>query len=116
MVRLTGRLADGWIPSLPRMPLDEALQRQDLIDEAARAAGREPRDVLRIANVNGRIADGPVDGWLAGPVEHWVEELVRLVREYRFDGFVMWSDGDPLEQTERFGSEVAPMVRDALSG
>jgi hypothetical protein len=28
------------------------------------------------------------DGWLQGPVEHWVEELVRLVEELRFDGFI----------------------------
>jgi hypothetical protein len=115
MMRVTGRLADGWIPSLPRMPLEEVLPRQDAIDAAARAAGREPSDVLRIANVNGRIADGPVDGWLRGPVDHWVEQLVRLVEKYRFDGFVLWSDDeDTVGQTERFATEVAPAVRAAL--
>ena len=114
MVRVVGRLADGWIPSIPRLPLEELPPRQDAIDEAARAAGRDPSAIRRIANVSGRIVDGETAGYLDGPVEHWVEELVRLVREYRFDGFVMWSSEDPIEQTERFAHEVAPAVRAAL--
>jgi alkanesulfonate monooxygenase SsuD/methylene tetrahydromethanopterin reductase-like flavin-dependent oxidoreductase (luciferase family) len=115
MIRLCGRAADGWIPSLPRMPLDEVLARQDAIDAAARAAGREPGDVLRIANVNGRIGDGDVTGWLHGPVEHWVETLTGLVRDLRFDGFILWPDDpDVLGQTERFATEVVPVVKAAL--
>jgi len=41
---------------------------------------------------------------------------VRLVRELRFDGFILWPD-DPsvLEQTERFATEVVPAVRDAVA-
>jgi alkanesulfonate monooxygenase SsuD/methylene tetrahydromethanopterin reductase-like flavin-dependent oxidoreductase (luciferase family) len=111
MTRLTGRLADGWIPSLPRLALEEVPARQQLIDEAARAAGRDPADVVRLANLNGTIADGGVGGWLNGPVDHWVEELVRLALELRFDGFILGADGDPLEQTERFAREIAPAVR-----
>ncbi|HEX8103381.1 MAG TPA: LLM class flavin-dependent oxidoreductase, partial [Solirubrobacteraceae bacterium] len=115
MLRLTGRRADGWIPSLPRMPLDELPGRIEILDAAARAAGRDPRDVKRVANVNGRIADGDVTSWLHGPVEHWAEELARLVRELRFDGFILWPDDpDVLGQTERFATEVVPAVRAAL--
>jgi alkanesulfonate monooxygenase SsuD/methylene tetrahydromethanopterin reductase-like flavin-dependent oxidoreductase (luciferase family) len=114
MARMTGRLADGWIPSLPRMPLDQAAERQDMIDEAARKAGRDPADVLRLANLNGEITDGDVGEWLHGPAEHWVEELTKLVTELRFDGFVLWSKGDPVEQTERLAREIAPAVRDRL--
>lgn len=115
MLRLTGRAADGWIPSLPRLPLDEAEAAQARIDAAARAAGRDPREVKRIANVNGAIFDGPVAGWLHGPVEHWVEELTRLVLELRFDGFVLWTDHpDVLGQTARFAGEVVPAVREAV--
>ena len=115
MLRLTGAKADGWIPSLPRMPLDEVPARQRIVDDAARAAGRDPRDVLRIANVNGRIADGDVTGWLHGPVEHWAQELSRLVRDMRFDGFILWPDDpDVLGQTERFATEVVPAVRAGL--
>ena len=79
MMRIVGRLADGWVPSLPRLPLAEVPPRQDAIDEAARKAGRDPAKIRRVANLNGVIADGGGDGWLRGPVEHWVEELVKLV-------------------------------------
>jgi hypothetical protein len=69
-----------------------------------------------VANLNGVIADGGVDGWLRGPADHWVEELVKLARDLRFDGFVAWFDHeDTLGQTERFATEVAPAVRDALA-
>jgi alkanesulfonate monooxygenase SsuD/methylene tetrahydromethanopterin reductase-like flavin-dependent oxidoreductase (luciferase family) len=115
MVRLVGRVADGWIPSLPNLPLDEVAARQDMIDEAARAVERDPGAILRLANVNGAVVDGEVSSWLHGPVEHWVEELVALVRDLRFDGFVLWVDHeDALGQTERFAAEVVPAVREAL--
>ena len=116
MMRVVGRLADGWVPSIPRMPLDEAAAKQDVIDEAARAAGRDPAAIRRVANINGAITDGDVTDWLHGPVEHWVEELTKLVRDLRFDGLVLWVDHeDTLGQTERFATEVVPAVREALA-
>jgi alkanesulfonate monooxygenase SsuD/methylene tetrahydromethanopterin reductase-like flavin-dependent oxidoreductase (luciferase family) len=114
MVRLVGRLADGWIPSIPRLPLDEVPPRMRAIDEAARAAGRDPSAIRRIANVNGVIADGEATDFLDGPVDHWVETLAGLVRDHGFDAFVLWPKRDPLEQIERFGAEVVPAVRAAL--
>ena len=115
MLRLAGRLADGWVPSLPRLPLAEVPARQAAIDDAARAAGRDPSQILRVANINGAIVDGEVSGWLHGPADHWVAELTRLVRELRFDGLVLWPDHeDVLGQTERFATEVVPRVREAL--
>ena len=76
MLRLTGRSGDGWLPSLPYAGPDEipAMQRQ--IDDAAEAAGRDPRSIRRIYNVMGEITDGPVQSLLQGPPEHWVETLV----------------------------------------
>ena len=116
MLRTVGRMADGWVPSLPNVPLEEIPAKQDLIDEAARAAGRDPAAILRVANVNGAILDGPVKGWLQGPPAHWVDELVMLARDLRFDAFVMWADSDdPLGQTRRFATEIVPAVREALT-
>jgi alkanesulfonate monooxygenase SsuD/methylene tetrahydromethanopterin reductase-like flavin-dependent oxidoreductase (luciferase family) len=114
MMRVVGRLADGWIPSLGRMPLDEALVKQGQIDEAAIAAGCDPAAIRRIANVNGEIVDGAADEWLHGPPEHWIEELTRLVVDYRFDGFVLAPKDGSLRQLERFATEVAPAVRAAV--
>jgi alkanesulfonate monooxygenase SsuD/methylene tetrahydromethanopterin reductase-like flavin-dependent oxidoreductase (luciferase family) len=115
MVRLVGRLADGWIPSIPRLPLEDVPARQRAIDEAARAAGRDPAQIRRLANVNGLIADGGTRGFLNGPVDHWAETLTGLVRDHGFDGFVLWPEEDPLGQTERFAREVVPAVRNALA-
>jgi alkanesulfonate monooxygenase SsuD/methylene tetrahydromethanopterin reductase-like flavin-dependent oxidoreductase (luciferase family) len=113
MMRVVGRLADGWLPSLPRLPLDELPARARTIDEAASRAGRDPKSIRRIANLNGEIVDGPVRGWLEGPPEHWVSELGGLVRDHGFDGFLLWSKGDMTEQIGRFAAEVAPAVRTA---
>ena len=115
MLRLVGSAADGWVPSLPRLPLAEVPARQAAIDEAARAAGRDPAAIVRVANVNGAIVDGEATGWLHGPVEHWVDELTKLITELRFDGLVLWPDhDDPLGQTELFATEVVPRVRRAI--
>ena len=117
MLRLVGRAADGWVPSLPNLPLADVPARMALIDEAAERAGRDPARVVRLANVNGAIVDGAVTGWLHGPVEHWVEELGGLVRDLAFSGAVLWCDHeDALGQTERFAREVVPRVRAGLDG
>jgi alkanesulfonate monooxygenase SsuD/methylene tetrahydromethanopterin reductase-like flavin-dependent oxidoreductase (luciferase family) len=111
MMRVIGRLADGWLPSLPRLPLEDIPARVRLLEEAAERAGRDPRAIRRIANVNGVIADGPVEDWLRGPPEHWVAELGALAAEHGFDGFLLWSDGDMTEQIGRLAAEVAPALR-----
>ena len=62
------------------------------------------------------FTDGPAEGWLRGPAEHWAEELVKLARDLRFDGFVVSvAHEDQLGQTERFATDVVPVVRAALS-
>jgi alkanesulfonate monooxygenase SsuD/methylene tetrahydromethanopterin reductase-like flavin-dependent oxidoreductase (luciferase family) len=111
MQRIVGRLADGWVPSVPRFPVEELAAARARIDAAASKAGRDPASIRRIANVNGVIADGPVTGYLHGPPAHWVEELSRLRDEFGFDGFVLWSEGDMIEQIGRFAAEVCPSLR-----
>ena len=53
MLRVAGRLADGWLPSLGfgRLTEDELAARHEEIDAAARAAGRVPEDIRRALNV-----------------------------------------------------------------
>ena len=82
MLRLTGRAADGWLPSLPRLPLDEVPARQQAIDEAARKAGRDPSDIRRVANVSSR------DGFLGGPASGWGDELADVAERLGFDTFL----------------------------
>lgn len=109
-LELTGRLADGWVPSLfwATPELVPGMQRR--IDDGATAAGRDPAAIRRVYNVAGTIADGPVRGLLDGPPEHWVETLGGFAAELGFDTFVLWSDEDPLGQLERFAGEVVPAL------
>jgi alkanesulfonate monooxygenase SsuD/methylene tetrahydromethanopterin reductase-like flavin-dependent oxidoreductase (luciferase family) len=115
MLELTGRLADGWIPSLGNLDPDAAPGARRRVDEAARAAGRDPSEVARIYNLSGTITDGgSARGLLDGPAEHWVEVLARFNVELGFDGFVLGPAEPELAQIERFGTEVAPAVRAAV--
>ena len=111
MLRLTGRLADGWVPSVPRMPAEEVVRARRIIDEAAERAGRDPSAIRGIANVNGVIADGPVRGPLHGPPATWIETLGALRELCGFDALVLWGEGDMVEQIERFATEVVPALR-----
>src|SRR3954447_15603203 len=62
MLRITGRLADGWQPSIggKYMTADDAPRMQAAIDEAARRAGRDPAEIERAVNVTG-LGDDPAD-------------------------------------------------------
>jgi alkanesulfonate monooxygenase SsuD/methylene tetrahydromethanopterin reductase-like flavin-dependent oxidoreductase (luciferase family) len=107
-LRLAGRLADGWVPSLrgdPKFLRDGAAR----IDDAASDAGRNPSEIRRIVNVNGQITDGASLGLLRGPVDQWIDELTDLAVGYGVDTFVFWGEGD--DQLPRFAEEVAPAVR-----
>jgi alkanesulfonate monooxygenase SsuD/methylene tetrahydromethanopterin reductase-like flavin-dependent oxidoreductase (luciferase family) len=108
---LTGRLADGWVPSLSWATPELVPDMHRRIDEAARAAGRDPKEIRRVYNVSGTIADGPVRGLLDGPPEHWVETLTSFAGELGFDTFVFWPGDEPQLQLERFAQEVVPAMR-----
>ncbi len=53
MLRLTGRLGDGWLPSVGSSYLaeDEIAERRKTIDEAARKAGRDPSEIRGAVNI-----------------------------------------------------------------
>ena len=107
-LRLTGRLADGWVPSMRGdvTPLVEASAR---LDEAAAEAGRDPADIRRVLNVNGQITEGDRGGLLRGPVGQWVDELTDLVVAHGFDTFMFWAEQPG--QLALFAEEVVPAVR-----
>jgi alkanesulfonate monooxygenase SsuD/methylene tetrahydromethanopterin reductase-like flavin-dependent oxidoreductase (luciferase family) len=106
-LRLLGRLADGWVPSL-RGETGFLRDGSARIDDAAAAAGRHPTDIRRVLNVSGQITDGSRDGLLRGPVDQWIDELTDLAVGYGFDTFMFWGEGE--DQLPRFAEEVAPAV------
>lgn len=107
---LTGRLADGWVPSLFWATPELVPEMMRQIDEGAAAAGRDPSEIRRILNVGGKIADGATSGLLSGPSEHWIETLRSFALELGFDTFVFWPEEEPLVQLQRFVDEIVPAV------
>ena len=111
---LTGRLADGWVPSFSYAPPEVVPAMQARIDEGALGAGRSPGDIRRVYNVMGEIAEASVGELLHGAVEHWIEALTGFALELGFDTFVFWPAGGAGDQIERFAEEVVPGVREAV--
>ncbi|WP_299038401.1 LLM class flavin-dependent oxidoreductase [uncultured Pseudokineococcus sp.] len=111
MLELTGRLADGWLPSTGYLQPGDLERGNAAVDEAALAAGRAPGDVRRLLNLSGRFTRRST-GPLQGPAEQWVEELADLALSEGLSGFLLGSD-DP-DDLRRFAAEVAPGVREVV--
>jgi len=95
MLALVGRLGDGWVPSFGQVKPPDLLEGNRRIDEAATAAGRDPRSIRRVLNA------GNLDA----------ETLVTLVVEYGMDTFLVTEDPDEMRT---FATEVAPRVREQV--
>jgi alkanesulfonate monooxygenase SsuD/methylene tetrahydromethanopterin reductase-like flavin-dependent oxidoreductase (luciferase family) len=121
MIRLVGRKADGWLPSLGVLSRDELRAGNDRIDAAAEKAGRDPGSIRRIINIQGLIGEGspparselPV-GYLAGeplsgPADWWVETLAGFVDD-GFDTLIFWPVDVTPGQVEQLAAEVVPQL------
>ena len=121
MLRLVGRKADGWLPSLGVLSADELRAGNERIDTAAVAAGREPRKIRRILNLQGVIGHSrnPPGGKLpvgylvgeplAGPPDWWAETLAGFAGD-GFDTLVFWPVDPSPSQVERLVGEVVPLL------
>jgi alkanesulfonate monooxygenase SsuD/methylene tetrahydromethanopterin reductase-like flavin-dependent oxidoreductase (luciferase family) len=117
-LRLAGRMADGWVPSMGRVSLDDLRASSTVIDDAALAAGRDPSAIRRVYNIGGSITPevgGGGEGVLVGPVGHWIETLTAWAVDPGIDACIFWPTANELIQVERFAGEVAPAVREALA-
>ena len=112
MLNLTGRLGDGWLPSVPYLAEADVAAGNAAIDAAAAAAGRDPRQVRRLLNVSGAWSDGAA-GPLSGSPERQAEELARLALEQGISGF--FAVADEPRAIQSFATEVAPAVRELVA-
>ncbi len=112
ILRLTGRVADGWLPSSSYLPPDDLGATNAVIDDAAVAAGRSRRDIRRLYNVVGSFA-ARGSGFLQGPAEQWVEELSELAVDQGLSAFILGSD-DP-RALATFAQDVVPAVREVVA-
>jgi alkanesulfonate monooxygenase SsuD/methylene tetrahydromethanopterin reductase-like flavin-dependent oxidoreductase (luciferase family) len=112
MLRLTGELADGWLPSSPYAPPEVLAGMNAVIDAAAVAAGRSPGDVRRLYNVAGSF-EGTGAQFLQGPPKTWAEQLAGLALDEGISGFVLMVDDTAT--IDRFAAEVVPAVRELVA-
>jgi alkanesulfonate monooxygenase SsuD/methylene tetrahydromethanopterin reductase-like flavin-dependent oxidoreductase (luciferase family) len=122
----TGRVADGWIPGHAADWLSERYRTsRPVIDEAAAAAGRDPREIRTVFNFPGRITDQPLaatrdhDGrWIGGSAGQWAEELTGAALEHGASGFLLFSPRGGTPDTvslTRWAREIVPAVREAIA-
>ena len=121
MLRLVGRKADGWAPSITSCATRSSSRESTPSDGAATKAGRDPASIRRILNLQGVIGDAPAPprsalpvGYLAGeplagPPDWWVETLSGFVDD-GFDTIVFWPVDPSSEQVETFAHAVIPRV------
>jgi probable F420-dependent oxidoreductase len=115
-LRITGALADGWVPSLGRVSLEEATAMRATVRAAAQDAGRHPDEITCAANL---IVDFTTDGApdqdgprITGTSEAVTERLILIGRAgFTFLNVVL-ADA---EARERFAAEVIPAVRGELT-
>jgi alkanesulfonate monooxygenase SsuD/methylene tetrahydromethanopterin reductase-like flavin-dependent oxidoreductase (luciferase family) len=122
----TGRVADGWIPGHAADWLSQRYKEsRPIIDEAAAAVGRDPREVRTVYNFPGRITDRPLAStrdaagrWIGGSVGQWVEELTGAVLEHGAAGFTLFMSSHDAPDSltlGRWANEIAPAVREATA-
>jgi alkanesulfonate monooxygenase SsuD/methylene tetrahydromethanopterin reductase-like flavin-dependent oxidoreductase (luciferase family) len=112
MLRLTGELADGWLPSSPYAPPEQLTAMNTIIDDAAAGSGRSPRDVRRLYNITGSFA-GTGSQFLQGPPKAWAEQLAGLALDEGISGFVLTADD--AATIDEFAAEVVPAVRELVA-
>ena len=110
---LTGRLADGWIPSLEMAPPELAKVMRERIFTAARDAGREPENITCAYNMEIRVdeAPDPMPFVVSGRADQVAERLLGFVKMgFTAMNFIPVGPGED-EQAERLAREVIPAVR-----
>src|SRR5699024_8540970 len=80
MLRVTGRLADAWVPSMGYADPPALGDLSKKLDAAAVDAGRGPERIRRIYNIVGSFSSG--SGFLRGGPAEWAEKLAGLVVEH----------------------------------
>jgi probable F420-dependent oxidoreductase len=112
---VTGRLADGWIPSLQMAPPERVPAMRDRLFAAALEAGRQEEDITCVYNMQVRV-DPNGDARphvVSGSVDAVVERLLAFV-ELGFSAMNFLTVGpDEHEQAHRLALEVIPAVRAA---
>ena len=112
MLGLTGRAADGWLPSVPYLEPGQIESANALIDQAAVEAGRDPSAIRRLLNASGAYSDGS-PGPLSGSPAEWPAQMAEYALERGIGTFIAMGDDPAL--IEAF-AQAAPAVRALVEG
>ena len=110
---MTGRLADGWIPSLELAPPDRVQSMLERIRAAARAAGRHSEEITCVYNMEIRVDEAPISRpfVVSGGPDVVTEQLLGFVRlGFTAMNFIPVGPAKE-EQRERLATEVIRAVR-----
>lgn len=111
MMRVTGELADGWVPTMGYADPPAIGELTAKLDDAATKAGRGPEEIRRIYNLMGRFGTG--SGFLEGRPAEWAEQLADLALQHGIGTFILGADDT--DTVRAFAEEVAPAVREAVA-
>jgi probable F420-dependent oxidoreductase len=110
---LTGRVADGWIPTLELAPPERVTAMRERVLAGAREAGREPEEITCVYNIDVRVDEHPHEPAtvVAGSPDVVAERLLGFL-QLGFTAMNFLPVGpDEDEQVERLAREVLPAVR-----
>jgi alkanesulfonate monooxygenase SsuD/methylene tetrahydromethanopterin reductase-like flavin-dependent oxidoreductase (luciferase family) len=100
MLRITGSLADGWVPSQSYLSPDQVAEAMKRVDDAAEAEGRDPKQIRRVYNLIGDEQPTP-------------EQIADFATDLGFDSFI-FSPADK-HQIEQLAHDVLPAVKEEVS-
>ena len=113
---VTGRLADGWIPSHGHAPPGQIPAMRERIEAAAREAGRDPAEITCAYHIQVRVGeqDGTPSSVVSGPPEAVAKKLISFVK-LGFNALSLTPEGPAQdEQAELLAREVIPAVGAAV--
>ena len=115
-LELTGRLADGWIPSLGYRPTSELPHMLQVVRTSAEVAGRDPDSLTYALNTGLEIGGDPDGSRVAGTPDQIAEQLLDFVAMgFTAFNFIVVS-ADPAEAIHRLETEIVAPMRAAQAG
>jgi alkanesulfonate monooxygenase SsuD/methylene tetrahydromethanopterin reductase-like flavin-dependent oxidoreductase (luciferase family) len=128
MLRLTGRLSDGWTPSYGYALTDQIPQMQRIIEQSISATRRNSNEVRRNYNIAGIVSESDSkkvdhqehavireqDGLLVGSVDFWVDTIVKFYKDLRMDSFTFWPANESAQEVELFANKIVPRMKEEI--
>ncbi len=111
---MTGRLANGWIPSIEYAPPERAGDMIRQIKQSAIDTGRDPDAITLAYNLEVRVgpAAQPGPDRISGSVAQVTDQILGF-RRLGFNAFNLIPSGpDRLDQIAQLGSDVVPALRE----